>query len=248
MILVPAFAFQLLKLLKKGKHTIGFSPLSWTLNFSGRYLWIIFAFLAIASLEPENATWKAVAAKDALLFGQAAISMMTVPILYYSFRNKNTEGQYTKEHFKKKLFWVRLGLGLMTFISMAIFGVLLNMTNNGITFSEESRKAMKIIVVVIGFAAAIMTGVAFLPQGMKTIKSKKTTSTSILLSSCFAIGNTLIILSFIVDLAMAPTAKLHDPLYVLMDLAVIIFPSISTTIMYIITFIKAKNMIKNGEK
>ncbi len=231
-IFVPAFMFQVFKLFKGGKHTIGIVASSWLMNFIGRYLWIIYGFL-IGSLVSDNGVQKSLFSGNVILFGQSIITILTISMLYYSFRNINNFGAYKKELFKKRLFVSRLLLDVFVLTSVLVFGLALN----GVIYIPTH----KVTALVISIIATSFTGMAFLPQGIKVIKTKNTKSTSIYLSTLFAMGNTLLIISLMVKIFD------HNELLI-SNIGGIILPIISTSMMYIISFVKLSNILAKKEK
>lgn len=168
-----------------------------------------------------------------ILFGQGIVTVLTVSMLYYSLRNHRNKGEYKKDLFKKRLFALRLVLDTVTIVSMLVFALALH----GVIKIPTSKVAALIVATI----ATFFTGIAFLPQGIKVIKMRKTKSTSIYLSSLFAIGNSLLILALLVKIID------HNELLV-SNIGGIILPVLSTSMMYVITFIKISNMIKLKEK
>ncbi len=77
----------------KNKHSFGLSGISWTINFFGRLVWMIYGILL--------ASWDGMV----ISVGQGFCALMIIPVLYYIKRNQKNDGEYIKEHFKKWL-WI----------------------------------------------------------------------------------------------------------------------------------------------
>lgn len=242
-IFIPSFAFQMFRIYKKGKHTVNFSPTSWTLNFIGRFLWIAYGlFFGAASKDNQGLALLTV-------IGQGLVTLMTIPILYYTFRNHPYKGEYAKSNFNKKLFAIRMGL--LVFILASILVACL-----GIMGTFNVGKMPSAGLLAFALSCTFFTSVAFLPQTIKTIKNKNTTSTSFFLSFLFAVGNTLLILAFLLKIINYKHDYwlIGDPVGVktLSDacvsyVGIVILPVPTIILMFWVAAIKFANHRKTGE-
>lgn len=103
--------------------------------------------------------------------GQGLTTLMTVPILYYSYRNNKNKGEYAKEHFQRKLFLIRLSLVVLT-IAICVVSIL------GIEGVYKQVNIGHGALLIFALSCSVFTSVAFLPQTLRTIKNRKTNSTS----------------------------------------------------------------------
>lgn len=189
--LVPAFLFQLKRIYRGGKHTVGINHYSWILNYVGRYLWIPYSVLTYSNLADNKIDWTGIV----MLFGQGIAALSCIPVIYYSFRN-GQHGRYEKKEFKTNIFIIKIIMFIFTLTSMSIF----------VAYSLGAFKPFVLHptgMFIFGLITASFTGIAFLPQTIKVIKSKVTKSISLPLVLLFTIGNSILIAYMIVRMIAA---------------------------------------------
>ncbi|TCG10415.1 PQ-loop domain-containing transporter [Mycoplasma todarodis] len=216
-ILDASFLFQIVKIWTE-KHSFGLSLTSWIINMIGRVIWIVYGML----LSTHGGV--------VLTIGQGLCGLMTIPVIYYILRNRKTNGEYKKEHFSKPLFMLRIILiTIITslIITCIVFSIL--------AINEKSKIGEDKLILAISLIGSSFTGLSFLPQAIKTIKTQDTKATSLNLCIAFIIGNSLMITYLLIQ-------AVNDD--VLKYIAGIIFTSISVLSMMTITIIKVKNIIK----
>ncbi len=215
-ILDASFLFQIVKIWTE-KHSFGLSLTSWTVNMIGRVIWIVYGML----LSTHGGI--------VLTVGQGLCGLMTIPVIYYILRNRKTDGEYKKEHFSKSLFTFRVlmvSIILILIITCIIFSVL--------AINERNKIGEDKLILAISLIGSSFTGLSFLPQAIKTVRTQDTKATSLNLCIAFIIGNTLMITYLTIQ-------AVNDD--VLKYIAGIVFTSISVISMITIAIIKIKNII-----
>ncbi len=216
-ILDASFMFQIIKIWTE-KHSFGLSLSSWIINMIGRVIWIVYGML----LSTHGGI--------VLTIGQGLSGLMTIPVIYYILRNRKTKGEYKKEHFSKPLFTFRIlmiiiiSILIITCIIFSIFAI-----------NENTRIGEGKLILVISLIGSSFTGLSFLPQAIKTVKTKDTKATSLNLCIAFIIGNSLMISYLLIQ-------AINDDVF--KYIAGIIFTSISVISMITISIIKIQNIIK----
>ncbi|CAM9122031.1 PQ-loop domain-containing transporter [Mycoplasma todarodis] len=215
-ILDASFLFQIVKIWTE-KHSFGLSLTSWTVNMIGRIIWIVYGML----LSNHGGI--------VLTIGQGLCGLMTIPVIYYILRNRKTDGEYKKEHFSKPLFALRVFMVAIIFtliVTCIAFSIL--------AINEKDKIGEDKMILVISLIGSSFTGLSFLPQAIKTVKTQDTKATSLNLCLAFILGNSLMITYLMIQ-------AVNDD--VMKYIAGIIFTSISVLSMITITIIKIKNII-----
>lgn len=221
--LIPAFGMQVHKIYTKGKTSTGINKYSWILNYIGRYLWIPYSVFTYSNLR-NGVDWTGLV----MLVGQGIAALSCIPVIYYSYRNHKTDGIYTKEHFRLKLFILKILSFAFTLVSMGIF------IAYGLgAFTPFTLNSMGMFA--FGLITALFTGIAFLPQTIKVIKTKVTKSISLPLVLLFTIGNSILIAYMIVRMTAAGSDWWKT-------IGSVILVSISVILMGTQTIIKIKNL------
>ncbi|NQZ28926.1 MAG: hypothetical protein HRT98_00920 [Mycoplasmatales bacterium] len=215
-ILDASFLFQIVKIWTE-KHSFGLSLTSWTINMIGRVIWIIYGML----LSTHGGI--------VLTIGQGLCGLMTIPVIYYILRNKKTNGEYKKEHFNNSLFVFRIMM-IITIATLIITCIVFSI----FAINKKDKIGEDKIILIISLVGSSFTGLSFLPQAIKTVKTQDTKATSLNLCIAFILGNSLMITYLTIQ-------AINDD--ILKYIAGIIFTSLSVVSMIIITIIKVKNII-----
>ncbi|WP_131599660.1 PQ-loop repeat-containing protein, partial [Mycoplasma marinum] len=123
-----------------------------------------------------------------LTVGQGLCGLMSIPIIYYIIRNRNTNGEYIKNNFNNKLFVARVVSVAMLFILIVVSTCL-----GAFAVKGNYKQASGTTILIISIIGSAFTGLSFLPQTIRTIRTRNTKSTSLYLCIAFIIGNVLMI-------------------------------------------------------
>lgn len=224
------------------KHTYGISKISWIQNYVGRIVYSIYCTIALGRSANDTANL----ATLPTIIGQLLVGAMSVAVVYYTIRNTRTSGEYKKEHFNRNLFATRIAMDIFLAVAAVVI-ILMSSTINVIHIlpKNSTSHGMLIFNTFFGFFACAIVSGAFIPQSIKTIRTRNTKSTSLALTIMFAIGNSLLALMFVVK---AINAGMHDKVDTAWKVAQyagsIFFITIGVIAMTTIIAIKLANMKK----
>ncbi len=206
------------------KTSLGLSWMSWTINFVGRLIWIIYGMLLVE--------WGGLV----ISIGQGICCLVSIPVLYYINRNKMAGGQYIKEHFNLYFFLLRI-------ISViAILALMVVCSYYGVVYTMNNKSFMSVTnVFIIALFGSAFTGFSFLPQTIKTIKTRSTKSTSLYLCLWFIVGNSLLIAYLMFSMIIHSNK-------ILQYIPAILSTSLSIISMIIIFIIKLQNTYFSNKK
>lgn len=229
------------------KHTYGISKVSWIQNYVGRLTYSLYCAFALGTATGDGAAI-ANAATFPTIIGQLLVGVMSVAVIYYTLRNQRTSGEYKKEEFRRKLFALRIGLDVLLAIA-SILIILMTKAVDVIHIPHGETHSALIFNIVFGIIAPAIVSTAFIPQSIKTIRTRNTKSTSLALTIMFSIGNSLLALMFVVKAINMGLNGTHDvALNILQYSGSIFFIFMGVFAMIIIIVIKVNNMKKLGEK
>lgn len=221
-ILVGSFFAQIIRVYRF-KLVSGINLFSWTQNFIGRCLFVVYGI------------WAPGTAGLIIVVSQGLCGLFSIPLIYYCLRNRKTSGEYVKQHFNNILFASRV-LAAVSVVTLILIALLCRKEINVIDVVQLSKHD----VFIISIFCSVIASTSFIPQAIKIMRTKNTKSLSVILTSLFIVGNLLIISAFIT------TGIYHNAMY---EYA---FPTALTCIAAIsmsINFsIKIRNKIKFGEK